>query len=191
MKDDIETDKSANQMRSDFERLCLERAKAILGISRGALRGVLLTANKDINIRWKEYYEQLMNEEFSSQKIPHMPPVEGLIKSILEEEIPADLLKKLKESATPWLTKLFNAIIKDAKIPESWLYVWAGGITWLAKVRNEYVSGSFKVTSIVEKLKECRPQWYGYFLRRDDDDPIKKALNIPDRPRGRGRPPVI
>ncbi|XP_050350399.1 uncharacterized protein LOC126773490 [Nymphalis io] len=97
--------------------------------------GVLLTANKDIKIRWKEYYEQLMNEEFSSQ---NMPPVEGPIKSILEEEvskaiskmkydkttgpdqIPADLWKKLKESATPWLTKLFSAIIKDGKIPQFW-----------------------------------------------------------------------
>ncbi|XP_046962198.1 uncharacterized protein LOC124531732 [Vanessa cardui] len=235
MKEDIESDKSANQMWSDFERLCLEGAKEILGISRGARRigketswwnetaqhiikskreafkawqksgleedhllyknlkkiaksavaqsmaksredfydrlenaedensiykiarqryrstldikcnkfiknaqGILLTTNKDINIRWKEYYDQLMNEEFSSKKMPHMPPVEGPIKCIVEEEvskaiskmkhhkttgpdqIPADLWKKLKESATPWLTKLFNAIIKDGKIPESW-----------------------------------------------------------------------
>ncbi|XP_063382160.1 uncharacterized protein LOC134668649 [Cydia fagiglandana] len=103
-------------------------------------QGRLLTANKDINGRWKEYYEQLMNEEFPSALMPYAPATQGPIHCISVEEVkkaltkmkyhkatgpdqlPADIWKKLDQTALPWLTKLFNCIVKDGKIPEDWLW---------------------------------------------------------------------
>ncbi|XP_047986492.1 uncharacterized protein LOC125226544 [Leguminivora glycinivorella] len=67
---------------------------------------------------------------------------------------------------------------------------WAGGVTRLDKVRNDYVRGSFKVAPIVEKVKESRLRWYGHIQRREDDDVVKKVLNIPKSTRGRGKPPA-
>ncbi|XP_047994392.1 uncharacterized protein LOC125232681 [Leguminivora glycinivorella] len=46
---------------------------------------------------------------------------------------------------------------------------WAGGVTRLDKVRNEYVTGSFRVAPIVEKVMESRLRWYGHIQRREDD----------------------
>ncbi|XP_047996392.1 craniofacial development protein 2-like [Leguminivora glycinivorella] len=101
-------------------------------------QGRLLTANKDINNRWKEYYEQLMNEEYPNALMLHELATQGPIYCITVEEvkkaltkmkyhkatgpdqIPADIWKKTDQTALPWLTKLFNCIIKDGKIPEGW-----------------------------------------------------------------------
>jgi exonuclease III len=66
---------------------------------------------------------------------------------------------------------------------------WSGGATRHDKIRNEYIRGSFKVAPIPEKLSESRLRWYGHVMRRPDDYVVKKALNIPERKRGRGRPP--
>ncbi|XP_061710677.1 uncharacterized protein LOC133520321 [Cydia pomonella] len=65
---------------------------------------------------------------------------------------------------------------------------WAGGVTCLDKVINEYVRGSFKVAPIAEKVKEGRLKWYGHVMRRDDSYSVKTVLNIStQRSRGRGR----
>ncbi|XP_061724459.1 uncharacterized protein LOC133530538 [Cydia pomonella] len=67
---------------------------------------------------------------------------------------------------------------------------WAGGVTRLDKVRNEYVLGSFKVAPITEKLKESRMRCYGHVLRRDENYIVRKAMNIPSNPKGRVRRPA-
>ncbi|KAI5642476.1 hypothetical protein NE865_05503 [Phthorimaea operculella] len=66
---------------------------------------------------------------------------------------------------------------------------WSGGVTRLDKVRNEYIRGSFKVAPIADKLKESRLRWFGHIMRRDDDYVVKTAMNLPEKKRGRGRPP--
>ncbi|XP_047990709.1 uncharacterized protein LOC125229811 [Leguminivora glycinivorella] len=63
---------------------------------------------------------------------------------------------------------------------------WAGGVTRLDKVRNEFVRGSFKVAPVADKLKENRLRWFGHINRRGDDYSVKTALNILTKPRGRG-----
>ncbi|XP_063542747.1 uncharacterized protein LOC134751292 [Cydia strobilella] len=65
---------------------------------------------------------------------------------------------------------------------------WAAGVTRLDRVRNEYIRGSFKVAPIVDKMVESRMRWYGHVMRRDENNAVKKALAIPDKRRGRGRP---
>ncbi|XP_047987151.1 uncharacterized protein LOC125227005 [Leguminivora glycinivorella] len=59
---------------------------------------------------------------------------------------------------------------------------WAGGVTRLDKVRNEFVRGSFKVAPVADKLKENRLRWFGHINRRGDDYSVKTALNIPTNP---------
>ncbi|XP_059049465.1 uncharacterized protein LOC131844568 [Achroia grisella] len=49
-------------------------------------QGKLLKVDKDITERWKEYYEQLMNEEFLSEPIPQLPPIERPLDAIILEE---------------------------------------------------------------------------------------------------------
>ncbi|XP_061729381.1 uncharacterized protein LOC133534295 [Cydia pomonella] len=66
---------------------------------------------------------------------------------------------------------------------------WSGGITRLDRVRNEYVRGSFKAP-IPEKLTENRLRWFEHVMRRDDEYIVKKALDLPEKKRGRGRPPA-
>ncbi|XP_073967457.1 uncharacterized protein [Choristoneura fumiferana] len=49
----------------------------------------------------------------------------------------------------------------EEKLPtaEMKMLHWAGGVTRLDKVRNEYVRGSFKVAPVAEKLKASRLRW--------------------------------
>ncbi|XP_048000301.1 uncharacterized protein LOC125237350 [Leguminivora glycinivorella] len=67
---------------------------------------------------------------------------------------------------------------------------WAGGVTRLDKVRNEYIRGSFKVAPIAQKLTENRLRWYGHIKRRSEDHVVQIALGLPERKRGGGRPPL-
>ncbi|XP_049886453.1 craniofacial development protein 2-like [Pectinophora gossypiella] len=61
--EDIETEKPANQRWSDFETLCVEKAKAIMGISRGALR-----QNKDA-AWWNESAKDLIKAKRDAFKV--------------------------------------------------------------------------------------------------------------------------
>ncbi|XP_061723665.1 uncharacterized protein LOC133529880 [Cydia pomonella] len=67
---------------------------------------------------------------------------------------------------------------------------WSRGITRLDRVRNEYVRGSFKVAPIPEKLTENRLRCFEHVMRRDDEYIVKKALDLQENNRGRGRPPA-
>ncbi|XP_063389196.1 uncharacterized protein LOC134674982 [Cydia fagiglandana] len=49
---------------------------------------------------------------------------------------------------------------------------------------------SFKVAPILEKLTEYRLRWYGHVMRRGEEYVAKKALNLPEKERGQGRPPT-
>ncbi|XP_055377191.1 uncharacterized protein LOC129609284 [Condylostylus longicornis] len=66
---------------------------------------------------------------------------------------------------------------------------WSAGVTKLDKIRNEYLRGTFKVADIKEKLAEKRLRWYGHVMRRDEEHPVRKALNLSIPKRGPGRPP--
>ncbi|XP_037869228.1 uncharacterized protein LOC119628996 [Bombyx mori] len=76
-----------------------------------------------------------------------------------------------------------------AHVNEMKMLHWAGGVTKMNRVRNEYIRGSFKVTSITDKMTENRLRCYGHIMRRDEDDVVKVALGLPEQKKGRGRPP--
>ncbi|XP_061706732.1 uncharacterized protein LOC133517432 [Cydia pomonella] len=67
--------------------------------------GSLLTSDKDINDRWHEYYNNLLNEEFPQEPMPSLPSVHGAIESITQEEVKAALTKMKYGKISP-LTKI-------------------------------------------------------------------------------------
>ncbi|KAL0820815.1 hypothetical protein ABMA28_005493 [Loxostege sticticalis] len=123
-------------------KIAKQRHKATLDIKSNKYikdeYGKLLTSDRAINIRWAKYYDQLLNEEFPSEELPKLPYTKGPIDCIRPQEIknalrkmefnkalgpdniPADIWKLLMDDALPWLTELFNNILIQAKIPNSW-----------------------------------------------------------------------
>ncbi|KAI8431531.1 hypothetical protein MSG28_016031 [Choristoneura fumiferana] len=101
--------------------------------------GKLLTSNDAINYRWKEYYEQLLNEWFPSENQITLPSIAGPLecihpmeiklairkmehnKALGPDNVPVDIWKLLGEDALPWLTSFFNKIAFEGKIPASML----------------------------------------------------------------------
>ena len=94
--------------------------------------GKLFTKNEDVQRRWADYFEKLMNEEKS---------VEGHMGAITEEEvdealrgmkkrkavgpddIPSDALKVIGKDVTKCITILFNKIANgaaSAPMPDEW-----------------------------------------------------------------------
>ncbi|XP_063537823.1 uncharacterized protein LOC134747173 [Cydia strobilella] len=126
----------------DIYKIATQRHRATLDVKSNKYikdnHGKLLTSHKEISKRWKEYYDHLMNEEFPSEDLPYMPSLAGPIDCISPEEtkkallsmkyhkatgpdqIPADIWKMMSNSALPWLTLLFNRILTEGEIPDSW-----------------------------------------------------------------------
>ena len=101
--------------------------------------GKLLTKNEDVEKRWADYFEKLMNEE-----TPHetwdsrRSEVEGHMGAITEEEvdealrgmkkrkavgpndIPSDALKVIGKDVTKCIMILFNKIANGAPMPDEW-----------------------------------------------------------------------
>jgi hypothetical protein len=41
------------------------------------------------------------------------------------------------------------------------------------RIRNEYVSGSIDVATIVNKMRENRPSWFGLVMRREEKNAVR------------------
>uniref|UniRef100_A0A1B0CS40 Putative rna-directed dna polymerase from mobile element jockey-like diaphorina citri n=1 Tax=Lutzomyia longipalpis TaxID=7200 RepID=A0A1B0CS40_LUTLO len=101
-------------------------------------RGNIITDRDKINDRWKTYFEGLLNEEFpnecNTEEIPicgPIPPIQAVEvsdavramkngKAVGPDGIPAELWKKLGDIGVRWLTSLFNAIVFEGRMPDSW-----------------------------------------------------------------------
>ena len=59
----------------------------------------------------------------------------------------------------------------------------------MAKVRNEYITGTAHVDSMKNKVRETRLRWYGHILKRKNSYVGKRmiAISVPNK-RKRGRP---
>ena len=102
--------------------------------------GALATSDKDKHNAWQEHYQRLLNEEFDWEKESLMldDPTIGPCPEITTKEVKDALLKMKRGKATGTsgvaaemllasgdlgierLTKLFNKILADNKIPEDW-----------------------------------------------------------------------
>ncbi|KAK3571184.1 hypothetical protein QTP86_004892 [Hemibagrus guttatus] len=100
--------------------------------------GRVLTSEESVQRRWKEYFEELMNEENEREKrVEGVNSMEQKVNKIRKDEvrktlkrmksgkavgpddIPVEVWKCLGEAAVE-LTSLFNRVLKSEKMPEEW-----------------------------------------------------------------------
>ncbi|KAK3569500.1 hypothetical protein QTP86_031667 [Hemibagrus guttatus] len=101
--------------------------------------GKVLTSEESVQRRWKEYFEELMNEENEREKrVEGVNSVEQKVDKIRKDEV-RKALKKMKrgkavgpdditvevwkylgKAAVEFLTSLFNRVLESEKMPEEW-----------------------------------------------------------------------
>ncbi|KAK3570239.1 hypothetical protein QTP86_017140, partial [Hemibagrus guttatus] len=101
--------------------------------------GRVLTSEESVQRRWKEYFEELMNEENEMEKrVEGVNSVEQKVDKIRKDEvrkalkrmksgkavgpddIPVEVWKCLGEAAVEFLTSLFNRVLESERMPEEW-----------------------------------------------------------------------
>ncbi|KAK3519182.1 hypothetical protein QTP70_022145 [Hemibagrus guttatus] len=101
--------------------------------------GRVLTSEESVQRRWKEYFEELMNEENEREKrVEGVNSVEQKVDKIRKDEvrkalkrmksgkavgpddIPVEVWKCLGEAAVEFLTSLFNRVLASERMPEEW-----------------------------------------------------------------------
>ncbi|KAK3512985.1 hypothetical protein QTP70_034000 [Hemibagrus guttatus] len=101
--------------------------------------GRVLTSEESVQRRWKEYFEELMNEENESEKrVEGVNSVEQKVDKIRKDEvrkalkrmksgkavgpddIPVEVWKCLGEAAVEFLASLFNRVLESERMPEEW-----------------------------------------------------------------------
>ncbi|KAK3553750.1 hypothetical protein QTP70_009196 [Hemibagrus guttatus] len=103
--------------------------------------GKVLTSEESVQRRWKEYFEELMNEENEREKkkrVEGVNSVEQKVDKIRKDEvrkalkrmksgkavgpddIPVEVWKCLGEAAVEFLACLFNRVLESEKMPEEW-----------------------------------------------------------------------
>ncbi|KAK3537373.1 hypothetical protein QTP70_008831 [Hemibagrus guttatus] len=101
--------------------------------------GRVLTSEESVQRRWKEYFEELMNEENEREKrVEGVNSVEQKVDKIRKDEvrkalkrmksgkavgpddIPVEVWKCLGEAAVEFLASLFNRVLERERMPEEW-----------------------------------------------------------------------
>ncbi|KAK3546076.1 hypothetical protein QTP70_020445 [Hemibagrus guttatus] len=101
--------------------------------------GRVLTSEESVQRRWKEYFEELMNEENEREKrVEGVNSVEQKVDKIRKDEvrkalkrmksgkavgpddIPVEVWKCLGEAAVEFLANLFNMVLESERMPEEW-----------------------------------------------------------------------
>ncbi|KAK3538187.1 hypothetical protein QTP70_032945 [Hemibagrus guttatus] len=101
--------------------------------------GRVLTSEESVQRRWKEYFEELMNEEYEREKrVEGVNSVEQKVDKIRKDEvrkalkrmksgkavgpddIPVEVWKCLGEAAVEFLASLFNRVLESERMPEEW-----------------------------------------------------------------------
>ncbi|KAK3517159.1 hypothetical protein QTP86_003882 [Hemibagrus guttatus] len=101
--------------------------------------GRVLTSEESVQRRWKEYFEELMNEENEREKrVEGVNSVEQKVDKIRKDEvrkalkrmksgkavgpddIPVEVWKCLGEAAVEFLATLFNRVLESERMPEEW-----------------------------------------------------------------------
>ncbi|KAK3533956.1 hypothetical protein QTP70_035003, partial [Hemibagrus guttatus] len=101
--------------------------------------GRVLTSEESVQRRWKEYFEELMNEENEREKrVEGVNSVEQKVDKIRKDEvrkalkrmksgkavgpddIPVEVWKCLGEATVEFLTSLFNRVLESERMPEEW-----------------------------------------------------------------------
>ncbi|KAK3531916.1 hypothetical protein QTP70_034423, partial [Hemibagrus guttatus] len=100
---------------------------------------LIFTSEESVQRRWKEYFEELMNEENEREKrVEGVNSVEQKVDKIRKDEvrkalkrmksgkavgpddIPVEVWKCLGEAAVEFLVSLFNRVLESERMPEEW-----------------------------------------------------------------------
>ena len=134
---------NSKEGEKDLYRLAKQRDKTSKDVQQVGLikdsDGNVLTSEDDVLRRWKEYFDQLMNEENEREtRLENAEPVNKEVKQITKEEvrrtlkrmkvgkavgpddIPIEAWIGLGEIAVDFLTTVFNKILESEKMPDEW-----------------------------------------------------------------------
>ncbi|MCJ8736395.1 hypothetical protein PDJAM_G00258030 [Pangasius djambal] len=139
----------------------------------------VLTSEESVQRRWKEYFEELMNEENEREKrVEGVNSVEQKVNKIRKDEvrkalkrmksgkavgpddIPVEVWKCLGEAAVEFLTSLFNRVLESEKMPEEWrgsvlvpIFKNKGDVQSCSNYRGKLMSHTMKLW---ERVVEAR-----------------------------------
>ncbi|KAK3516038.1 hypothetical protein QTP70_002514 [Hemibagrus guttatus] len=141
--DELYTRLDTREGEKDFYRLARQRDRDGKDVQQVRVikdrDGRVLTSEESVQRRWKEYFEELMNEENEREKrVEGVNSVEQKVDKIRKDEvrkalkrmksgkavgpddIPVEVWKCLGEAAVEFLTRLFNRVLESEKMPEEW-----------------------------------------------------------------------
>ncbi|KAK3550692.1 hypothetical protein QTP70_002392 [Hemibagrus guttatus] len=146
--------------------------------------GRVLTSEKSVQRRWKEYFEELMNEENEREKrVEGVNSVEQKVdkirkdivrkalkrmksgKAVGPDNIPVEVWKCLGEAAVEFLTSLFNRVLENLekaydRVPreELWYYMRKSGVAekYLRVVQDMYERSRTVVRCAVGQTEEFK-----------------------------------
>ncbi|KAK3554690.1 hypothetical protein QTP70_032660 [Hemibagrus guttatus] len=154
--------------------------------------GRVLTSEESVQRRWKEYFEELMNERNEREKrVEGVNSVEQKVDMIRKDEvrkalkrmksgkavgpddIPVEVWKCLGEAAVEFLTSLFNRVLESERMPEEWR---RSVLVPIFKNKGDVQSCSNSWERVVEarlrKVVEICEQQYGFVPRKSTTDAI-------------------
>ncbi|KAK3522749.1 hypothetical protein QTP86_032027, partial [Hemibagrus guttatus] len=162
--------------------------------------GRVLTSEENVQRRWKEYFEELMNEENEREKrVEGVNSVEQKVDKIRKDEVrkalkrmksgkavgPDDILVEVwKCLGVEFLTSLFNRVLESERMPEEWRSVLVpinknkGDVQSCSNYRGiKLMSHTMKlwervVEARLRKVVEVCEQQYGFMPRKSTTDAI-------------------
>ena len=63
-------------------------------------------------------------------------------------------------------------------VAEMKIFRWMCGKTRRDRIKNEEIRNKSGVSSIVDKMRECRLRWFGHVQKRLKDAPVRKIKNL-------------
>ncbi|KAK3519801.1 hypothetical protein QTP70_006182 [Hemibagrus guttatus] len=141
--DELYTRLDAREGEKDLYRLARQRDRDGKDVQQVRVikdrDGRVLTSEESVQRRWKEYFEELMNEENEREKrVEGVNSVEQKVDKIRKDEvrkalkrmkrgkavgpddIPVEVWKCLGEAAVEFLASLFNRVLESERMPEEW-----------------------------------------------------------------------
>ncbi|KAK3511381.1 hypothetical protein QTP70_005306 [Hemibagrus guttatus] len=141
--DELYTRLDTREGEKDLYRLARQRDRDGMDVQQVRLIkdrvGRVLTSEESVQRRWKEYFEELMNEENEREKrvegVNSVEQKEDKIrkdevrkalkrmksgKAVGPDDIPVEVWRCLGEAAVEYLTSLFNRVLESEKMSEEW-----------------------------------------------------------------------
>ena len=133
--DTREGEKEIYRIASERDRKTKDSGKVFTVKDRN---GNILKESEEIKKRWKEYFDELYNEENPRVETEEVDPVSGPVEEVTVAEVrqamkkmknnkacgpdmvPVEVWKALGEVGVQLLRKIFNMVLRTGRMPEEW-----------------------------------------------------------------------